>query len=66
LEKPDFVSLQITDMLGNVVAALIENKFYETGEHNIEFDTKDLPAGVYFCIVRKENEVFTQKFISFR
>jgi hypothetical protein len=57
LEKPDFVSLQITNILGQVVGELITNKFMESGEHSFDFDASNLPAGMYFVSLSIGGEI---------
>lgn len=52
LENESFVSLQITNILGQVVGNLITNKFMESGEHSFDFDASNLPAGMYFVCLR--------------
>jgi hypothetical protein len=63
LEKPDFVSLQITNILGQVVGDLITNKFMESGEHSFDFDASNLPSGMYFVCLRVGNELINEKMI---
>lgn len=43
----NYVTLKVYDVLGNEVATLVDEKKSQ-GIHEIEFDGKDLPGGVYF------------------
>jgi hypothetical protein len=63
LENPGFVSLQITNILGQVVGELITNKFMESGEHSFDFDASNLPSGLYFVSLRAGGEVISRKLI---
>ncbi len=42
----DKVTLKVFDFLGREVATLVDNKL-TAGTYNVEFDTRNLPAGVY-------------------
>jgi hypothetical protein len=63
LENNQKVSLYISDILGNKVVELSNNKFFESGLHKIDFDTSILPAGVYFCNLRYGANVETLKIV---
>lgn len=43
-----FVLLRIYNATGDEVKRLVEKKFGQ-GKHTVEFDSKDLPKGIYFC-----------------
>ena len=45
------VTLKIYDLLGNTVAALLENQEQAAGEHNFVFVPDGLPSGVYVCVL---------------
>ena len=46
-----FVELKIYDMLGNVVAVLVnENK--QAGNYDIEFNARNFSSGTYFCKIK--------------
>ncbi|MDP2302470.1 MAG: PQQ-dependent sugar dehydrogenase [Ignavibacteria bacterium] len=47
LEKGSVISLKVYDVLGNEVAALV-NEIKPTGIHTIEFDGSKLTSGIYF------------------
>lgn len=42
------VNLTIHNLLGHVVATLIDREHYSSGSHTIRFDASHLPNGVYF------------------
>jgi len=43
----NFVSLKVYDILGNEVAALVNEK-QNAGAYSVEFDGSDYPSGVYY------------------
>ncbi len=45
--EPERVLLKVFDLLGNEVAVLLDGKV-GAGEHTVVFDSRNLPAGVYF------------------
>ncbi len=47
IEKPGMVSLKIYDILGRVVADLV-NRHQETGSYTVNFNASKLSTGVYF------------------
>jgi len=57
-----FVTLKIYDVLGNEVSTLI-NEEKPAGEYEVEFDAKDLSAGIYFYQMKAGNFMQTKKMI---
>jgi hypothetical protein len=57
-----FVSLKIYNTIGKEVAALV-NSNQGKGPHTIQFNAKDLTGGVYFCTLRYNDQVRTNKMI---
>jgi photosystem II stability/assembly factor-like uncharacterized protein len=57
LPSRDFVSLKVYNMLGQEVAALV-NDVQEAGRKTVKFDSKGLPSGMYFYRIatQKGNE----------
>ena len=56
------VTLKIYDVLGREVAILI-NESKQPGEYEVEFNTNNLPTGVYFYQLKAGNNVETKKMI---
>ena len=52
MKTQGYVSMVITDMLGVEILKLIDNEFYSAGQQSLEFDSTNLPAGVYFLNVK--------------
>lgn len=62
LAKDGFVSLKIYDMLGNEIAALV-NEFKPQGVYDIKFNASYLASGVYFYKIQAGNFFDTKKFV---
>ncbi len=58
LQKPEYVSLKIYDMLGKEVKTLIDGMKIP-GEHKIKFDANDVAAGIYYYTLKTGNN-FTE------
>jgi len=61
-QLPDagFVSLKVYNALGNEVAALV-NSNQSRGNHTIQYNSNELPAGVYYYTLRYNDQVRTNK-----
>ncbi len=56
------VLLKVYDILGNEVAELVnENK--PAGEYEVEFDSEDLPSGIYFYTLKSGRNYISRKMI---
>ncbi len=62
LEKPDIITLKILNLDGIELVTLVDKK-QMAGEHSITFNGLDLPAGIYFCVLKTNNRVQTIKMI---
>jgi endonuclease/exonuclease/phosphatase family metal-dependent hydrolase len=65
LAAPTRVTLKVYDLLGRVVAVLVD-EFQSSGEHQVEFDAKDLASGVYLIWVKAGEFNETRKLILLR
>jgi len=45
------------------VADVVNNQFYEMGKHNIDFNSKDLPAGLYFYTISTNEGINALKLV---
>lgn len=63
IPKECTVDLKIYDILGNEVAAIINNEYREAGTYSIEFDTHqlNLSSSIYFYQMKAGNFVETKK-----
>lgn len=59
------VTLNIYDVLGNEIGALI-NKEKPAGSYEVEFDATGLPSGIYFYQLKAGNFVETKKMVLLR
>jgi len=57
------VSVYITDVLGNKMATLVNSEMQYAGLSEVTFNASELPTGVYFCTVKANDKVSTQKLI---
>ena len=55
-----FVTLKVYDVLGNEVAALV-NEQKPAGEYEVEFNASELGTGIYFYQLKAGNLVKTKK-----
>ncbi|MDY0083036.1 MAG: T9SS type A sorting domain-containing protein [Ignavibacteriaceae bacterium] len=51
LPKQSNVSLKIFNLLGQLVNEILDNKTFDAGYHEIEFDGKQLASGVYLYMI---------------
>lgn len=54
LDKPEYVSLKIYDMLGKEIRTLTDG-VQKPGDYKIRFDAKGIPAGVYYYTLKSGN-----------
>lgn len=62
LNSPGPVSLKLLDMLGNTVYSLLDNSM-PAGTYFVEVETYRIPEGVYFYVLKKDDQVQTMKMI---
>lgn len=60
LQKAQFVSLKIYDMLGKEVKTLIEGMKIP-GEHKVKFQANDISAGIYYYTLKTGNDFMETK-----
>lgn len=63
LDQEAQVSLSIRNTLGQVVAQPVVNTHRYAGIHREEFDAKNLPNGMYLCVLQVGEEQFVKKLI---
>jgi len=56
------VSLKVFNLLGSEVVELVKGEV-EAGEYKVDFNTSNLPSGVYFYLLRAVDFVSTKKMI---
>ncbi len=62
LSKDSKILLEIRDNYGNRIIRLIDDQ-KPAGEYQIDWESQSLPAGVYYAVLRSENNTITQKMI---
>jgi hypothetical protein len=62
LDNASKVKLEITDMLGNEIAPLL-NKSLNDGWQSVTFNTSVLPTGIYFYKLTVDSKSVTKKLI---
>jgi hypothetical protein len=62
IPNTDNVSLKIYDILGNVIAALV-NETQTSGKHKVEFNSKGLSSGIYFYRLHTSSYSETKKLL---
>ena len=60
-----FVTLKIYDVLGRVVATLVDER-KEAGKYNVQWNTSGSSTGVYFCTMRAGTFTQTNKMLLVR
>lgn len=65
LLTPEQVTIEIANMLGEVVSLVKANEFFPQGEHSSNADISKFPAGAYFFILRYKDKVYQQQFIRY-
>ncbi len=63
LAKAGSVTVRISDNTGKKVVDVVTNKSYEIGKHNIEYDGKDLPSGLYFYTISTNEGINALKLV---
>jgi hypothetical protein len=62
LAESSAVRVEVYNGSGQVVATLV-NDILEPGEHRVVLDGRNLPAGVYFCVLTTPQKTETKKII---
>jgi hypothetical protein len=62
LQQSTFVTLKILDLSGREMSTII-NELQKQGEQQIVFNTTQLPAGIYFCVLKTRDGIQTKKII---
>ncbi len=61
LKKPVEVTISIYNHLGQKVKGITERK--SVGQQKIEWSCKELPVGIYFCVLKTNKGIQTTKMI---
>jgi hypothetical protein len=66
LQKSGRVSLVVTDIYGRALRRLLDSSFQEAGSHQVQFDARRLPSGVYFYRLIADEQQWTRKMVLLR
>lgn len=61
LPKDTRVTLSIYNMLGQIVAQILDNKAMKAGTHQVQFDASLLSSGTYLYKIETDNQTITKK-----
>ena len=61
IEQPEIVTIIMYNFLGEQVEGIMERK--AVGHQKIEWDCEGLPAGIYFCVLKTNEGMWTTKMI---
>ena len=59
--KENRISLLVINQAGKTIETLIDNEIYKTGSYQVNFSSKELPAGIYYCRLIVGNSVDVSK-----
>jgi hypothetical protein len=62
LLEDSYLDIDVYNILGQKIAKLIGG-FLKAGAHQITFDARQLPSGIYFYTMRAGNHVYQRKMI---
>jgi WD40 repeat protein len=60
------VSISIKNVLGEDIQNLEEVGYLSSREYSFDFETNNLPPGIYYCIMKTENNIITKSFVIIR
>jgi len=63
LPTATLISVAIYDLAGNKTGAGINSQMMAAGSNRINLSTKDLQAGMYFCVIKASGQQLTKKLI---
>ena len=66
LSNPSNVSLEIYDMNGQLMEQIVQNTPKDRGQHRFSYHAQKLEVGMYFLVLRSEEESLVKKVAVFR
>ena len=61
LEKKSTVSLNVFNSLGQKIKSIINDQVFSSGSHEIQIDMSDHSSGIYFLVLKEQNNVQVKK-----
>jgi hypothetical protein len=65
ISQPSNVKHAILDIQGRLISTIVE-RYQEAGKHSINWNSRDLPSGVYFCRIQANDQIKTIKMMLIR
>jgi hypothetical protein len=62
IDKQDFVSLKVYDVLGNEIETLVKD-FHQPGEYKVSFNGAEFSSGIYFYSLTTSSSISTKKML---
>ena len=59
------LTMSVFDMNGKLMKTIFENQTHRPGNHKVEFEVGDLPAGNYFIRMSGKDFVLNRKLVKF-
>ncbi len=56
IPEDENVNINIYNILGEKVAALVTNELRQAGNHSLQFNAASLREGVYYCVLQLDNK----------
>ena len=63
LDKPQKVTISLSDIHGQVIRTIENNRFFGSGNHEISGNIAGLPPGLYFCTLKTSTAITSLKLI---
>jgi len=57
------VTVSVSDIMGKNISRLMNNELKPAGKHQIQFDAKHLLSGIYYCTIKADDQIETQKMV---
>jgi hypothetical protein len=63
LNEPCNITISVYNLLGEEVAIVVDNVKHLSGTYEVQFNNNNLPAGVYSCVLKTDNNIITKKIV---
>lgn len=63
IKTPSKLDLSVYDARGKLVKNLIRDNFYESGNHQIKYEPADADLGLFYVILKNDQELISKKLI---
>lgn len=66
LDKTQNVKIAVYDHLGKMIELIVDKTSYSSGTHHLEWNTSDIPAGIYYIRIEKQERVENLKVLKIK